>query len=37
LKLVLDANVYCDFAEGLPDAVDVHFESVDQIEAMVLR
>jgi tRNA(fMet)-specific endonuclease VapC len=22
LKLVLDTNVYCDFAEGLPDAVD---------------
>jgi len=23
LKLVLDTNIYCDFAEGLPDAVDV--------------
>jgi len=22
LKLVLDTNIYCDFAEGLPDAVD---------------
>jgi predicted nucleic acid-binding protein len=22
LKLVLDTNVYCDFAEGLPDVVD---------------
>lgn len=22
MKLVLDTNVYCDFAEGLPDAVD---------------
>jgi predicted nucleic acid-binding protein len=22
LKLVLDPNIYCDFAEGLPDAVD---------------
>jgi predicted nucleic acid-binding protein len=22
LKLVLDSNIYCDFAEGLPDAVD---------------
>lgn len=22
MKLVLDANIYCDFAEGLPDAVD---------------
>ena len=23
VKLVLDTNIYCDFAEGLPDAVDV--------------
>ena len=23
MKLVLDTNIYCDFAEGLPDAVDV--------------
>jgi tRNA(fMet)-specific endonuclease VapC len=23
LKLVLDTNIYCDFAEGLPDAVDL--------------
>ena len=22
MKLVLDTNIYCDFAEGLPDAVD---------------
>jgi predicted nucleic acid-binding protein len=22
LKLVLDTNIYCDFVEGLPDAVD---------------
>jgi len=22
LKLVLDTNIYCDFAEGLADAVD---------------
>jgi tRNA(fMet)-specific endonuclease VapC len=22
LKIVLDTNIYCDFAEGLPDAVD---------------
>ena len=22
MKLVLDRNIYCDFAEGLPDAVD---------------
>lgn len=22
MKIVLDTNVYCDFAEGLPDAVD---------------
>jgi hypothetical protein len=22
LKLVVDTNIYCDFAEGLPDAVD---------------
>ncbi len=22
MKLVLDTNVYCDYAEGLPDAVD---------------
>jgi tRNA(fMet)-specific endonuclease VapC len=22
LKLVLDTNIYCDYAEGLPDAVD---------------
>lgn len=23
MKLVLDTNVYCDYAEGLPDAVDM--------------
>jgi predicted nucleic acid-binding protein len=23
LKLVLDTNIYCDYAEGLPDAVDM--------------
>ncbi len=23
MKLILDTNIYCDFAEGLPDAVDV--------------
>ena len=23
MKLVLDTNTYCDFAEGLPDAVDI--------------
>jgi tRNA(fMet)-specific endonuclease VapC len=23
LKLVLDTNIYCDFAEGLPDAVEM--------------
>ena len=31
MKLVLDTNVYCDFAEGLPDAVDAiaaHGQSV---------
>ncbi len=22
MKLILDTNIYCDFAEGLPDAVD---------------
>ncbi len=31
MKLVLDTNIYCDFAEGVPDAVDAiatHGESV---------
>ncbi len=23
MKLVLDTNIYCDYAEGLPDAVDM--------------
>jgi predicted nucleic acid-binding protein len=31
VKLVLDTNIYCDFAEGLPDVVDLIAEFGDEI------
>jgi len=38
LKLVLDTNIYCDFAEGLPDVVDTIATSAESlfIPAIVL-
>jgi predicted nucleic acid-binding protein len=31
MKLVLDTNIYCDFAEGLPQAVDILATRGDEI------
>ena len=38
MKLVLDTNIYCDFAEGLPDVVDTIATSAESlfIPAIVL-
>jgi tRNA(fMet)-specific endonuclease VapC len=31
LKLVLDTNIYCDFAEGIPEVVDILAEFGDEL------
>lgn len=31
MKLVLDTNIYCDFAEGIPEVVDVIADLADQL------
>ena len=31
MKLVLDTNIYCNYAEGIPDAVDIIAKNIKSI------